>query len=139
MEELLNDWHRRAYAAQCTYYQLAERFRKLHYKLGICTVILTSAAGATMIRRSARLLLLLGGLAGCHGGGDAGVDLGCACEADLGPAAGECETDYLGLTFDSTRRCRSYHLCNSAAYDANNTLLHCGHAVGIDLCADEGP
>src|SRR5439155_25626998 len=48
MEELLNDWHRRAYAAQCTYYQLAERFRKLHYKLGICTVILTSAAGATI-------------------------------------------------------------------------------------------
>ena len=48
MEELLNDWHRRAYAAQCTYYQQAERFRKLHYTLGICTVILTSAAGATI-------------------------------------------------------------------------------------------
>jgi len=48
MEELLNDWHRRAYAAQCSYYHLAERFRKLHYTLGICTVILTSAAGATI-------------------------------------------------------------------------------------------
>jgi hypothetical protein len=48
MEELLNDWHRRAYAAQCAYYQQAERFRKLHYRLGICTVILTSAAGATI-------------------------------------------------------------------------------------------
>jgi hypothetical protein len=48
MEELLNDWHRRAYAAQCAYYELAERFRKLHYKLGIWTVILTSAAGATI-------------------------------------------------------------------------------------------
>jgi hypothetical protein len=48
MEELLNDWHRRAYAAQCSYYQLAEYYRKLHYWLGICTVILTSAAGVTI-------------------------------------------------------------------------------------------
>ena len=48
MEELLKDWHRRAYAAQCSYYQLAERFQKLHYTLGICTVILTSAAGVTI-------------------------------------------------------------------------------------------
>ena len=58
MEELLNDWHRRAYAAQCAYYQLAERFRKLHYKLGIGTVILTSGAGATIFVEKEKVLEL---------------------------------------------------------------------------------
>ena len=58
MEELLNDWHRRAYAAQCTYYQQAERFRKLHYRLGICTVFLTSAAGATIFADKGKVLEL---------------------------------------------------------------------------------
>jgi hypothetical protein len=50
-----------------------------------------------------------------------------------------CEAGYNSLMFDSTRECRSYHLCNSAAYDNGNQLLHCGHAVGIDLCGDTGP
>jgi hypothetical protein len=56
MKELLNDWHRRAYAAQCIYYQLAERFHKLHYTLGILTVILTSAAGATIFADKEKVL-----------------------------------------------------------------------------------
>jgi hypothetical protein len=51
----------------------------------------------------------------------------------------ECEAAFTGLSFDSTRECRSYHLCNSAAYDSGNGLLHCGHAVGINGCADTGP
>jgi len=51
----------------------------------------------------------------------------------------ECVAAYPALMFESTRECRSYHLCNSAAYDKTNPLLHCQHAVGIDLCADTGP
>ena len=51
----------------------------------------------------------------------------------------ECETAYSGLMFESTRECRSYHICNSASYDTSNGLLHCRHAVGLDLCADTGP
>jgi len=51
----------------------------------------------------------------------------------------ECEPAYSGLMLESTRQCRSYHLCNSAAYDSANTLLHCGHAVGIELCPDTAP
>ena len=51
----------------------------------------------------------------------------------------ECETAYSGLTFTSTQECRSYHVCNSAAYDKKDTLLHCQHAVGINLCADTAP
>jgi hypothetical protein len=51
----------------------------------------------------------------------------------------ECEAGYTGLMFDSTRECRSYHLCNAAAYDTHNGLLHCGHAVGLELCPDTGP
>jgi hypothetical protein len=49
----------------------------------------------------------------------------------------ECESAYTGLMFDSTRECRSYHLCNSASYDTGNGLLHCRHTVGLDgTCVD---
>jgi len=48
----------------------------------------------------------------------------------------ECEQAYTGLMFESTRECRSYHLCNSASYDTTNALLHCRHSFGLDLCAD---
>ena len=51
----------------------------------------------------------------------------------------ECEAAYTGLMFESTRECRSYHLCNAASYDPMNALTHCGHAVGISLCPDAGP
>jgi hypothetical protein len=51
----------------------------------------------------------------------------------------ECESAYTGLMFESTRECRSYHICNSASYDTSNGLLHCRHSVGLDLCADTGP
>jgi hypothetical protein len=51
----------------------------------------------------------------------------------------ECEAGYTGLMFDTTRECRSYHLCNAASYDTTNGLMHCGHAVGVGLCADSGP
>jgi hypothetical protein len=48
----------------------------------------------------------------------------------------ECERAYDGLTFETTRQCRSYHLCNSAAYDPKNDVLHCRHTIGLDMCAD---
>ncbi len=48
----------------------------------------------------------------------------------------DCERAYLGLTYETTRECRSYHVCNSAAYDTQNVLLHCRHAVGLDMCTD---
>jgi hypothetical protein len=66
------------------------------------------------------------------------------CSGDNSPRGGyttedSCEMAYTKLMSDSTRECRSYHLCNSAEYDSMNQLLHCGHAVGIDLCADTAP
>jgi hypothetical protein len=51
----------------------------------------------------------------------------------------DCETAYSGLTFTSTQECRSFHVCNSAAYDKMDALLHCQHAVGMNLCADTAP
>jgi hypothetical protein len=51
----------------------------------------------------------------------------------------ECEAAFTGLMFESTRECRSYHVCNSAAYDTSQGLLHCGHAVGVNGCTDTGP
>jgi len=51
----------------------------------------------------------------------------------------ECQAAYTGLMFDSTRNCRSYHLCNAASYDTVHDVLHCEHTVGIDACADTGP
>jgi hypothetical protein len=51
----------------------------------------------------------------------------------------ECEAAYTGLMFESTRECRSYHLCNAASYDMRNVGLHCQHTVGVGLCPDSGP
>jgi len=51
----------------------------------------------------------------------------------------ECESAYTALMFESTRECRSYHICNSASYDSSMALLHCRHSFGLDLCADTGP
>jgi hypothetical protein len=66
------------------------------------------------------------------------------CSGSNAPPGGyiteaECEMAYTGLMFESTRQCRSYHICNSASYDTSNALLHCRHTVGLDLCADTGP
>ena len=66
------------------------------------------------------------------------------CTGSKNPPTGyiteaECEMAYTGLQFESTRECRSYHICNSASYDTQNGLLHCGHAVGAGMCADTGP
>jgi hypothetical protein len=47
-EQLLEDWHRRVYAAQSAYYVMAERLRRRHYWLGVPTVILSSVVGTTM-------------------------------------------------------------------------------------------
>jgi hypothetical protein len=48
----------------------------------------------------------------------------------------ECERAYDAFMFETTRECRSYHLCNSAAYDPKNVALHCRHSIGLDMCAD---
>ena len=66
------------------------------------------------------------------------------CKGAQSPQGGyiteaECQAAYTGLTFDSTRECRSYHICNAASYDKGNALVHCGHSVGLSLCPDTGP
>ena len=48
----------------------------------------------------------------------------------------DCERAYTGLTFETTRECRAYHVCNSASYDPANVVLHCRHSVGLEMCAD---
>src|SRR5262245_44779944 len=45
---LLTDWHSRMYAAQTGHYERADRFRVLHYLLGIPVVVLTTLAGTTL-------------------------------------------------------------------------------------------
>ena len=45
---LLADWHNRMYAAQTGHYERSDRFRRLHYWLGIPVVILTTLAGTTL-------------------------------------------------------------------------------------------
>jgi hypothetical protein len=50
-----------------------------------------------------------------------------------------CEAAYTALNFDSTRMCRSYHVCNAVSYVTNGQAVHCPHAVGIGLCADTAP
>jgi hypothetical protein len=64
-----------------------------------------------------------------------------SCKGADNPSGGytsesQCEAGYNGLMFENTRECRSYHLCNSAAYDPKNALLHCLHTMGVMLCAD---
>jgi hypothetical protein len=54
-------------------------------------------------------------------------------------ARADCEAAYAALNFDSTRQCRSYHVCNAANYDTTNAALHCQHSIGIVLCDDVSP
>ena len=48
VERLLDEWHKRAYAAQSAYYWMAERLRRRNLYLGIPTVILASVTGTTL-------------------------------------------------------------------------------------------
>jgi hypothetical protein len=49
----------------------------------------------------------------------------------------ECLSTYSSLaTADPSKQmCESYHLCNAANDTGSDRKLHCGHAVGEDLCA----
>ena len=63
------------------------------------------------------------------------------CDGTKNPPGGytaevDCERAYGRLTFETTRECRSYHICNSASYDTTNVVIHCRHALGLDMCAD---
>jgi hypothetical protein len=46
-EMLLQNWHRRVYAAQSAYYMEAERLRRWHFLLGIAVVILSTIVGSS--------------------------------------------------------------------------------------------
>jgi hypothetical protein len=48
----------------------------------------------------------------------------------------DCEAAYPALMFETTRECRSYHLCNAASYDTAEEVLHCLHTMGLGLCLD---
>ena len=45
VEHLLEDWHKRAYAAQSAHYASADRFRLLNYVVGIPTIAVSSVVG----------------------------------------------------------------------------------------------
>ena len=48
IEELLKQWHARVYAAQTAYYEVAERFRRRNYQMGIPVVIVSSLVGTAV-------------------------------------------------------------------------------------------
>jgi hypothetical protein len=48
VEKLLQEWHRRVYAAQTAYYEEAERLRRRNYQLGIPVVIVSSLVGTAV-------------------------------------------------------------------------------------------
>ncbi len=48
MEQLLQDWHKRVYAAQTAYYDEAERFRHRNYQLGIPVIVVSSVVGTAV-------------------------------------------------------------------------------------------
>jgi hypothetical protein len=45
---LLDDWHKRAYAAQSAHYASADRFRMLNYLLGVPAVVFASIVGTAV-------------------------------------------------------------------------------------------
>jgi hypothetical protein len=49
VEELLQEWRKRVYAAQTAYYEVAERFRRLNYVLGIPVVVASGLVGAAVL------------------------------------------------------------------------------------------
>lgn len=46
--ELLEDWHKRVYAAQSAHYASADRFRLLNYLVGVPAVIFSSVVGTAI-------------------------------------------------------------------------------------------
>jgi hypothetical protein len=48
IEQLLQDWRRRVYAAQAAYYEEAERLRRWNYYLGIPVVVVSSLVGTAV-------------------------------------------------------------------------------------------
>ena len=48
VEQLLHEWHKRVYAAQTAYYEVAERFSRRNYQLGIPVVIVSSLVGTAV-------------------------------------------------------------------------------------------
>ena len=48
MEELLNDWRSRVYAAQSAYYEEAERLHRQNYLLGIPVIVVSSVVGTAV-------------------------------------------------------------------------------------------
>ncbi len=49
VEELLQDWRKRVYAAQTAYYDVAERYRRRNYLLGIPVIVVSSVVGAAVL------------------------------------------------------------------------------------------
>lgn len=48
VEELLEDWHHRVYAAQTAHYASADLFRMLNYVVGVPAVIFSSVVGTSL-------------------------------------------------------------------------------------------
>lgn len=48
MEQLLQDWRNRVYAAQTAYYDMAERLRRRNYELGIPVAIVSTLVGTAV-------------------------------------------------------------------------------------------
>ena len=48
VERLLQEWHKRVYAAQTAYYEEAEKLRRRNYQLGIPVVIVSSLVGTAV-------------------------------------------------------------------------------------------
>jgi hypothetical protein len=48
VEQLLQDWHKRVYAAQSAHYASADRFRALNYVLGVPAIIFSSIVGTAI-------------------------------------------------------------------------------------------
>jgi len=48
VEQLLQDWHKRVYAAQSAHYASADRFRALNYILGVPAIIFSSVVGTAI-------------------------------------------------------------------------------------------
>ena len=48
MDELLQDWRSRVYAAQSAYYEMAERLHRQNYLLGIPVIIVSSVVGTAV-------------------------------------------------------------------------------------------
>jgi hypothetical protein len=48
VDQLLEDWHKRVYAAQAAHYAAADRFRLLNYVVGIPAIVFSSIVGTAI-------------------------------------------------------------------------------------------